>query len=345
MKFRRSMMVLAATTAAVLLPQMAEAQRAGVVEVGALGRYSVIDSDVGIENALGWGGRLGIFFLQNLSLEVDYGYSEPELTDKPGWGGRNFISHELIQGRLLYNYPLSDGVRLLLGAGYTYDNYSRPRLVAARGGGPAGLLGVRFNLTESFSARVEGTGYYISADDTRPVYPRAQAMNLGLQAGISYLVGNRVERDVVQLPAPAPDTIVIREAMEPALPEGTAQTICLATGENVTIYLTAQGDTLVGPRRVSVRELGPGVAFAGDYAQGVDWFVNDEPVDFENRQYRKAGGEVGLDCANVRQVGTFRGIPLFADANAQSPFNRLYVPVRPGAWQSYETDLARVRGN
>jgi hypothetical protein len=324
---------------------MAEAQRAGAIEVGALGRYSVIDSDVGIENALGGGGRLGIFLLRNLSLEVDHTYSEPELKNKPGWGGRNFISHELTQGRLLYNYPLSDGVKLLLGAGYTYDNYSRPRLVAARGGGPAGLLGVRFNLSESFSARIEGTGYYISADDNRPTFPRVQAMNLGLQAGLSYMIGNRVERDVVQLPAPAPDTIIIREAVEPGLPEGTAQTICLATGENVTIYLTAQGDTLVGPRRVSVRELGPGVAFAGDYAQGVDWFVNDEAVSFENRQYRKAGGEVGLNCNNIRQVGTFRGIPLFADTNAQSPLNRLYVPVRPGAWQAYETDLARVRGN
>jgi len=343
MNFLRSVLALGATVA-LLVPQMAEAQRPGVIELGGLGRFSIYDSDVGIENAFGGGGRLGIFLLQNLSAEVDYTYSEPELTDKPGWQGRDFISHELLQARLLYNYGLSESVKLLLGAGYSYDNFSRPRLVAARGGGLGGLLGVRFNLSESFSARLEGTGYYISEDADRAGFPRAQALNLGLQAGLSYMIGNRVEREVIQLPAPAPDTIVIREAVE-ALPEGTAQTICLATGENVTIYLTAQGDTLVGPRRVSVRELGPGVAFAGDYAQGLDWFVNDEPVSFEERQYRKAGGELGLDCANIRQVGTFGGVPLFADANAQSPFNRLYVPVRPGVWQAYETDLARVRGD
>lgn len=344
MKFFRSMMVLGAT-AALLLPQMAEAQRPGVVEVGGFGRFSVFDSDVGIENALGGGGRLGIFLFQNLSAEVDYSYAEPDLTDKPGWGGRDFISHELIQGRLLYNYGLSESVKLLLGAGYAYDNFSRPRLVAARGGGPAGLLGIRFHLSDAFSARLEGTGYYISADDDRAGFPRVQALNLGLQAGLSYMIGNRVEREVVELPAPAPDTVVVRETVEPGLPEGTPQTICLATGENVTIYLTAQGDTLVGPRRVSVRELGPGVAFAGDYAQGLDWFVNDEAVSFENRQYQKSGGEIGLNCDNIRQVGTFGGVPLFADANASSPFGRLYVPVRPGVWQTYETDLARVRGD
>jgi len=338
-----SVMTLGAT-AALLLPSMAEAQRPGVVELGAVGRFSFYDSAVGIENALGGGGRIGLFLLQNLSAEVDYTYAEPELTDKPGWQGRDFISHELIQARLLYNYGLSERVKLLLGAGYAYDNFSRPRLVAARGGGPAGLLGMRFGLSDAFSARLEGTGYYISEDPDKTGFPRAQALNLGVQAGISYLIGGRVQREVIQLPAPAPDTVVIREAVPATLPEGTPQTICLATGENITIYLTAQGDTLVGPRRVSVQELGPGVAFAGDYAQGLDWFVNDQPVNFGDRQYRKAGSEVGLNCDQIREVGTFGGVPLFADANAQAPYTRLYVPVRPGVWQAYETDLARVRG-
>jgi hypothetical protein len=36
----------------------------------------------------------------------------------------------------------------------------------------------------------------------------------------------------------------------------------------------------------------PGVAFAGEYAAGRDWFVNDEPVPFEQREYLRSGGEV-----------------------------------------------------
>ncbi len=333
-----------AAAAALLLPEMAVAQRAGTIELGAVGRYTLYDSDIGIENAFGGGGRIGLFVLPNLSLEMDYTYAEPELEDQPGWQGRTFISHELIQARLLYNHGLGESLSLLLGAGYSYDNYSRPRRVGARGGGPGGLLGLRFHFNDMFSARLEGFGYYVSEDDSAFSFPRPQTLNMGAQAGLSMMIGNRTETEVVQLPPPPPDTVVVRETVEPPLPEGTPTQLCLATGETVTVYVTPQGDTLVGPRRVSVAQLGAGVAFAGEYAAGRDWFVNDQPVRFDEREYLKAGGEVSLNCANIRQVGEFMGVPLFADANAQSPYQRLYVPVRPGVWQAYETDLARVRG-
>ncbi len=333
-----------AAAAALLLPEMAVAQRAGTIELGAVGRFTVYDSEVGVENSLGGGGRAGLFVLPNLSVEVDWTYAEPELEDQPGWQGRTFISHELISGRLLYNHGLGESVSLLLGAGYSHDNYSRPRRVGARGGGPGGLLGLRFNFNEIFSARIEGFGYYVPEDEEATTFVRPQTMNLGAQLGLSAMVGNRTRTETIQLPPPPPDTVVVREEVERPLPEGTPTQLCLATGETVTVYITPQGDTLVGPRRVPVAELGVGVAFAGEYATGRDWFVEDRPVTFQEREYLKAGGEVSLNCANIRQVGEFMGVPLFADANAEAPYGRLYVPVRPGVWQAYETDLARVRG-
>lgn len=332
-----------AAAAALLLPEMAVAQRAGSVELGAVGQFTVYDNDVGIENALGIGGRAGIFFMRNLSVEVDWVYSEPELTDAPGFQGRDFISHELIQARLLYTHWLGDNLGLQLGAGYSYDNYSRPRTVGSRGGGPGGLLGFRFRFNDWVSARVNGFGYFVSEDDDAHI-PRPQTTNLGLQAGLSVIIGDRVREEIVQLPAPPPDTVVVTREVETPLPEGTPTQICLATGENLTIYITPQGDTLVGPRRIDVRQLGPGVAFAGEYAQGRTWFDADEPVTFEDRRYERVGGEVGLDCANIMRVGEFQGVPLFADAGAERPFETLYVPVRPGVWQAYQTDVAMVRG-
>ncbi len=343
-----------AAAAALLLPEMAVAQRAGTVELGAVGRYTLYHEDVGINNAFGGGGRAGFFILPNLSVEVDWTYAEPELEDAITWSRptaqgpervtSTHLAHELIQARLLYNHGLNETLSLLVGAGYAYDNYSRVRRVGARGGGPGGLLGLRLNFNEMFSARLEGFGYYVPADDDLTPFVRPATTNFGVQAGLSMMIGNRTETEIVQLPPPPPDTVVVRETVEPALPEGTPTQLCLATGETVTVYITPQGDTLVGPRRVRVQDLGTGVAFAGEYASGRDWFVNDEPVAFENREYRKAGGEVSLNCANIRRVGEFGGVPLFADANAQSPFQRLYVPVRPGVWQAYETDLAAVRG-
>ena len=333
-----------AAVATLLLPLAVHAQPARSVEVGAFGRYTIIDSDVGVENALGFGGRVGFFIVDNLSIEGEGSYAEPDLTDQPGFQGRSFITHMLYQGRLLYTHWLTEDAGLLLGAGIAYDNYSRVRNVAARGGGPSGLVGLRYRFSDLLSARIEGKGYYVSEDLDTHVAPRPSTFNLGLQAGLSLLLGGgrEVER-IVELPAPPPDTIIVTREVTPPMPQGTPTEICLATGENVTIYITPQGDTLVGPNRVNVASLGPGVAFAGEYAEGRPWYEADEPIEFDEREYVRSGGQVGLDCANIMRVGDYDGVSLFADVGAESPYETLYVPVRPGVWQAYQTDLAAVR--
>jgi hypothetical protein len=154
----------------------------------------------------------------------------------------------------------------------------------------------------------------------------------------------RIAPDTVRLPAPPPDTVTVTREVAPPLPTGNAAQICLATGENVDVLLTAQGDTLVGPNRTSIRQLRPGVVFAGTYAAGRDWFTNDEAIRFENRSYSKSGGEVSMVCADIMRVGEHMGVPLFAMRNAERPYDTLYVPVRPGVWQAYQTGLQRTRG-
>jgi hypothetical protein len=151
--------------------------------------------------------------------------------------------------------------------------------------------------------------------------------------------------DTVMLPAPPPDTVVVEREVAPPLPTGTPTDICLATGETVQVLVTAQGDTLVGDDRVSIRTLrSSGIAFEGDYAAGADWFEMDEPITFSEREYLKSGGEVRLECPNIVQVGEHMGVPLFAMRSAEEPYEMIYVPVRPGVWQPYETDLRRTRG-
>jgi hypothetical protein len=307
------------------------------------GRYGFYDGDVGLDAAPGIGGRVGIFFHPRFSLEAEASYAEPPISDGVGWQGRTFISHILYQGRLLYSHPMSEKASLLLGAGVAYDHYFRARNLGVRGAGPSALVGLRYAFSDMFSGRIEGTGYMISEDDDAFPAPRPSTMNFGLQAGISLLFRDRVEVREVQLPAPPPDTVVVTQQVQPPLPEGTPTQICLATGQTTTVYITPQGDTLVGARRVSVTELGP-VVFAGEYAAGRPWFVADEPIPFQQREYRRSGGEISLNCANIRQVGEYMGVPLFADANATAPFATIYVPVRPGVWQAYQTDLAAVRG-
>ena len=159
------------------------------------------------------------------------------------------------------------------------------------------------------------------------------------------MLEREVMSDTIRLPAPPPDTVVVDREVAPPLPTGTPAQICLATGQTAQVVVTAQGDTLVGPNRVSVRTLRPGIVFAGSYAAGADWFENDEAVTYEDTEYQKSGGEVSLDCASIMQVGVHMGVPLFAERSAERPFQTLYAPVRPGVWQGYERGLRSTRGD
>jgi hypothetical protein len=155
----------------------------------------------------------------------------------------------------------------------------------------------------------------------------------------------RPGQDTIRLPAPPPDTITITREVAPALPTGQAATICLATGTDVEVLVTAQGDTLVGPSRTSIRTLRQGgVVFAGDYAQGRTWFENNSAITFESASYQKSGTPVRLNCPEIMRVGEYMGVPLFAMRNATRPYQQLYVPVSPGVWQMYE-NLRGTRGD
>ena len=145
-------------------------------------------------------------------------------------------------------------------------------------------------------------------------------------------------------PVVVTDTVVVTREVAPPLPEGRVGSICLGTGHNVEIRVSAAGDTLIGPRRVPMVDLGPGVGFVGNYAGGEAWFVRDEAITFENRQYSKFGQPETRDCAAMKIVGDNDGVNLFAETTASAPFNVLYVPIRPGVFQPYQTQVGRVRG-
>jgi len=151
---------------------------------------------------------------------------------------------------------------------------------------------------------------------------------------------DRPDPDVVVLPAAPPDTVVVTRVESPSPPAGTAVALCLSTGDQIDVLLTAAGDTLVGPSRTSLAELRPAVVLAGVYAANRGWFESDEPITFEERPYSSTGATVGLDCGDIRQVGEHLGVPLFVTVVVGASPEILYVPVRPGVWQRYSLDPA-----
>jgi outer membrane protein OmpA-like peptidoglycan-associated protein len=177
---------------ALALPVTAFAQRQGALEIGGFGRYTKFADTLKINSAVGGGGRAGLYVLKNLMLEMDVSYAEPKLNDSqmPFVVDRGHVldkvSHTLWSYRLLYNAPIASRVKLLLGAGYGYDAYGRERTVAPRGGGPQGLVGLRFLLNDRVSLRFEGTGQYtVPADDSTLPVRRPTHLDLGAQAGLS----------------------------------------------------------------------------------------------------------------------------------------------------------------
>lgn len=151
-------------------------------------------------------------------------------------------------------------------------------------------------------------------------------------------------------PPPVPDTVVrvdtlvVSREVPPPLPEGREARLCLGSGQSIAIHVSPAGDTLIGPRRVTLAELGPGVGFVGSYAAGEAWFVNDAAITFDRRSYSKFGQAVSRECDEIRIVGDHQGVNLFADRTAAAPFETIFVPVRPGVFQLYRTQVGQVRG-
>lgn len=177
------------TVIALGLPASLEAQRQGAVEIGGFGRFTTFGESNELDAAIGGGGRAGVYILKNLLLEMDLSYVDADVNRAPigiaVFDSLNRVSHTLWNYRLLYNAPLNDNFKLLIGAGYAYDAYGRQRQVAPRGGGPSGLLGLRYAINDMWSLRFEGIGNYVTEDDETLPVARESHLNLGAQAGLS----------------------------------------------------------------------------------------------------------------------------------------------------------------
>ncbi len=199
---RTTAMFALGTVIALGLPASLQAQRQGAVEIGGFGRFTKFAESQQLDAAFGGGGRAGIYVLRNLLLEMDLSYADADVDREPTgiavYDSLNKVSHALWNYRLLYNGHFSEKVKFLIGGGYAYDAYGRQRQVAPRGGGPSGLVGLRFALNDMFSFRLEGIGNYVTADDETKPTPRESHFNLGAQAGVSVSLFTSDRKPVIQ---------------------------------------------------------------------------------------------------------------------------------------------------
>jgi hypothetical protein len=131
------------------------------------------------------------------------------------------------------------------------------------------------------------------------------------------------------------DTVTVTQTVEPPLPEGRPAEICLSTGVTAQIHIAANGDTLIGEKRVRLSELRPALTFPGVYAGERAWFVRADVISFERSRYRRAGVDRARACDELKLVGEHDGVPVFAEVTAPQLLPMIVIPVRPGVYQDY----------
>lgn len=187
---------LSAILAALVLTSVtpALAQNAGTVEAGLFGRYTWFDSDLNFSNDVGVGGRLGVFVVKNLGIEVDASYTA---LDGPNGEKITYIPGH---ARLVYNLPAGEHAALLIGGGYTRNMFRDSYDESANGFG--GLLGLRLGTGDLFSIRLDLTGDYIGDPESKNSPPPLAGIkrtdsnfHLGGQAGISMMLGGKRDGD------------------------------------------------------------------------------------------------------------------------------------------------------
>jgi hypothetical protein len=70
-------------------------------------------------------------------------------------------------------------------------------------------------------------------------------------------------------------------------------------------------------------------------AENEDWFRRGEPITFSGSFYYPVGPDRFFDGRVMARVGSYRGIPLYADSTLE-PFSHVLVPTRDNLVQPYE---------
>lgn len=153
------------------------AQHGGTIELGAFARYGAYDSQLDLDDAPGFGGRLGIFFSPKFLIEADGGLAPTKLS------GATDVDHTPIHVRLMGNLPFGKRMAFLLGGGWAYNKFSNG--VDATENGIGGLAGLRISLGKRLSLRGEVIADYMFDQADGVADP---TVHYAVQAGASLML-------------------------------------------------------------------------------------------------------------------------------------------------------------
>lgn len=179
------------------------AQQKGTLEIGGFARYNWYDQSFDQstankkKNSWGGGARVGYFFSDRFSLELDGSGNATDVDGPPGTSiesvGLVYMPFHL---RALYNGAIGETSSWILGAGLNYNRYRTSsaadeylkKTYEGSDFGVGALAGFRLGLNDVWSIRVDGTMDYIPSPQSD--VDGSNTM-LGLQAGLSAFLGGK----------------------------------------------------------------------------------------------------------------------------------------------------------
>lgn len=193
-----------------LMASRVQAQKPLAVEAGLFGQFTKLDDELSLDNVLSIGGRLGLFILPRLAVEVDGHIGK---TDWAAPGGPKSITYSPFAVRGVYGLPLGDRLRLLLGLGYQQNVY-RGRVREFNGvvagneyeDAMSALVGLRVCLSEKWSLRGEVPVDYNPSPNFNgsTVLLDGKATNIGFRIGISRFLNGACYETAPVVPPPPP---------------------------------------------------------------------------------------------------------------------------------------------
>jgi hypothetical protein len=136
-------------------------------------------------------------------------------------------------------------------------------------------------------------------------------------------------------PAPPPQSPIIGDEIR----------ICVVKDGRMSMvegtFNPATGDTTVDGRLF--HEAYPVTAA---YLTQAQWYWDDKSIIFDNIRYLKYGLPRSFSSTDVVPIGSYEGVPVFADRTAVRPVEVVYLPVTPECtFQPYQVgEIGAVRG-
>lgn len=156
-----------------------DAQEIGTIDVGAFGRYTVVDQSVASDNAMSLGAHFGIFMFRNVALEGSHAFGATMGDPKTGLAPFYL--------RLAYHRPFNEKWTGIIGAGWLRDRTNPPGPVKLfNDDGLSGNIGAIRHLSERLALRFDIVGDYLPTPIFESAANDLTNVNIHLQMGLNW---------------------------------------------------------------------------------------------------------------------------------------------------------------